>query len=277
MAKASAPAKTGKTSSSKAVSAPVAKKSTAVAQVPDTMAVFAQHAGAGFENATMRDYALPFLYLLQSGSPQVKKKDATYVEGAEDGKFINTVTNEVFDELIVIPVDFEKVFNEWVPRDAGGGFVATYKDKGEAELNKREDTQIVDTANHYVLAQSEDGSWNQAILSLTSTKLKASRNWMSKMSQRMLTLDGGQKKAAPTFSSIYRVTAVPAKNDKGSFYTVEVKVIEGPDGWVTDMDVVNQALEFRAGLQAGKVKTDYTKAGDVVDAEVTDEEGKPTY
>ena len=51
-----------------------------------------EEAGSGFEEATSDSYAVPFLQVLQSGSPQCKKSDGKYIKGAEEGMIFNTVT-----------------------------------------------------------------------------------------------------------------------------------------------------------------------------------------
>lgn len=273
-----------KTAPAKAGAKPAGKPGTAVAKaVPQSTAVgmpselaeqFLQDAGQGLEKATSQDYALPFLYLLQKMSPQVDKDSEKYIDGAEAGMFLNTVTGELFDELLVVPVDFEKVFIEWIPRDQGGGFVAQYKNRNQAETDKREETQIVDTANHYVLFQDSNGDWQPGILSMTSTKLKASRNWLSKISMVQITGQGGRKVVAPSFSRKYLVQKEgPVKNEKGTFYVLKVASVEGEEGWV-DAETYDQAKGFRAQLTAGAVGADFSKAGEtVVDGEVTDDDG----
>jgi hypothetical protein len=222
--------------------------------------ILLQHAGEGLENATARDFAIPFLLLLQDLSPQVKKREPTYVDGAEAGMWFNAVTGELFDKLLVIPVDFQKVYNEWVPRDEGGGFVKSWADPGEAQQNKKDDTVIVDTANHYVLAQSKDKSWSQAIVSMTSTKLKVSRQWMSKISQRLLTV-GDQKKVAPSYSTIYELGSVSTKNDKGTFFIPSVTPVD----WVQDPHLLQEAMDFRSSIKQGLKGADFST---VVEAEV---------
>lgn len=246
---------------------------------PEQLALFAQHAGAGLENASAQDYALPFIYLLQSNSPQVDSDDDKYVEGAAPGMFMNTVTKHLYgEEITVVPVDFDKVFNEWVPRDAGGGFVKSYHDRDTADMNVQEGNQIVDTANHYVLidAQDEDdGHFDQAIMSMTSTKLAASRNWLSRISQVMIPGASGGKVVAPSFAKKYVITSEKKKNNKGTFYIPVVTPIEGEEGWVT-MDLFEQATDFRAQLKAGQKGADFSKTVD--DAEVvstTEDDDEP--
>lgn len=61
-------------------------------------------AGRGLENVTNDDITIPRLAIVQAGSPQRKKKDEKYIEGAEEGNIFNTVTNQLFsDSIIVIP------------------------------------------------------------------------------------------------------------------------------------------------------------------------------
>ncbi len=234
----------------------------------DVMSVFAEHAGAGLGNAQARDFALPFINLLQKMSPALDE-----VEGAEAGMFMNTVTHELSESIRVIPVDYEKVYNEWIPRDEGGGFIASHKTREDAETQRRADdsTQIIDTANHYVLTEQADGSWQPAILSCTSTKLKASRQWMSRISQVVADVPGKGKLPMPSFAKIYEVVSTgPHKNDKGTYYSLQVNPIEGEDGWVRDAEIVQQALGFAASLKAGTKGADFSKA-EVISAEISDD------
>ena len=57
-------------------------------------------AAQGAQNISQEDLALPFLKILGQLSPEVNKRDGKYVEGAEPGKIINTVTNALYDKLM---------------------------------------------------------------------------------------------------------------------------------------------------------------------------------
>ena len=59
--------------------------------------LFEADANAGSQNMTQEDLALPFLKVLGQLSPEVNKRDGKYVEGAEPGMILNTVTNEIYD------------------------------------------------------------------------------------------------------------------------------------------------------------------------------------
>ena len=53
--------------------------------------------GTGLEDTSSEDYAIPFIRVLQSGSPQLKKSNGKYIEGAAQGMMFNTVTNRLYD------------------------------------------------------------------------------------------------------------------------------------------------------------------------------------
>ena len=59
--------------------------------------MFEEDANTGMDNMGAEDMALPFLRILGQLSPEVNKRDAKYVEGAEAGMIFNTVTKQVYD------------------------------------------------------------------------------------------------------------------------------------------------------------------------------------
>ena len=72
-------------------------------------AAFEDDAGFGFEEVTSSDLQIPFLRIIQALSPQLKKSDAAFIEGAGQGDIFNTVTNKVWDAdegVIVLPSAF---------------------------------------------------------------------------------------------------------------------------------------------------------------------------
>ena len=72
--------------------------------------LFEADAAQGAQNISQEDLALPFLKILGQLSPEVNKRDGKYVEGAEPGKIINTVTNQLFDTLQVVPVFYKRQY-----------------------------------------------------------------------------------------------------------------------------------------------------------------------
>ena len=69
------------------------KKETAIStDIMDDILEFAGE-GATFDSSEMQ---IPFIRILQAMSPQLKKREAEYIEGAEQGDMFNTVTGDKF-------------------------------------------------------------------------------------------------------------------------------------------------------------------------------------
>lgn len=186
--------------------------------------------GRGFEEADSDAYAIPFLVVLQKNTPQADPDDEQYIKGARAGMFMNTVTQELFEEASVIPCAYQRRFNRWAPRDTGGGFkgqslpsaVPDLVKKGlvkqdedgrhffalpDGSINEKKCDVLTDTRMHFCLQVLEDGRVTPVLLSLSRTQVKKSRNWMSLMRDR-----GGDM-----FSSVYTLTTVDEENDKGKW------------------------------------------------------------
>jgi hypothetical protein len=223
---------------------------------------FGADAGAGFEGAGREAYAIPFLVILQSGSPQCKRSDGAYIKGAEEGMILNTVTNELFNEPVdVIPCAYTQTFIEWGLREQGGGFIAEYDNAAGQALksNARRDDknrdilpnghQLNDTRNHYVLFKDGEGYWQTAMMSMHSTQIKSSRNWMTAM-QNLATVH-----KAPMYALVFKVGTSAQSNDKGTWYgytfTFDHLVTEEEDA----EDVYEKAKAFWQSARSGQVKT----------------------
>ncbi len=59
--------------------------------------LFEADANAGSQNMTQEDLALPFLKVLGQLSPEVNKQNAKFINGAEPGMIVNSVTKELYD------------------------------------------------------------------------------------------------------------------------------------------------------------------------------------
>src|SRR5690606_32377828 len=98
----------------------------------DMLSEAAELGGAG-RTKGVEDNVVPFLSLLQDMSPEVKKRDPEYVDGAEPGMILNKATRTVSTEIEVQPWAADRCINEWVPREAGGGFRGRHPLVGSVE------------------------------------------------------------------------------------------------------------------------------------------------
>lgn len=206
----------------------------------------------GFENVQARDLGIPFLIILQSGSPEVKKTHPKYeqakIDGAVEGTVINTVTRKILHQpgdepFEVIPLYWDKLFVEWKPRQGGsggGGFVTVHRDELLlSKCRKNEKNQdvlpngntLVTTAYFYVLYKDPDETdvekqLKQAIIGMSSTQLRASRQWLNISQSIKVALPNGKKVTPPLFSHRYLLSSVPQNNDKGSWMGWKIEVSE---------------------------------------------------
>lgn len=243
------------------------KKDAPVATVAD----FGDDAGVGFEHATADDYAIPFLQVLQGLSPQVKRSDGAYIDGAQEGMIFNTVTQQVIDtekvELVVIACAYKHSFVEWRVREKGGGFVAEHAVAPDVPLvrdDKSRDimpngNQLNDTRTFYVMVLDENGNPGPAVLSMTSTQIKKARQWL--MQQNLLKLNGAKGPyTPPMFASKWRVTTVPESNEKGSWYGWKFEHLGYLGGPADPLYVA--ARDFHKAVGTGKVSADMARSAD---------------
>jgi hypothetical protein len=223
--------------------------------------LFEADADKGSQNMTQEDLALPFLKVLGQLSPEVNKRDGKYVEGAEPGMILNTVTNEVFDGtkgIDVLPVFYERKYVEWQDRGEGKGApVAIHDASSDIMSQTTRDKSYKDrlpngnylenTANHYVVVLGK--SPQTALISMKATQLKISRKWNSIMMGIKLQGKNGLF-TPPTYSHIYNLKTVQMSNDKGTWFGWEVSKV-GP---VSDQGVYGIAKSFAEQVGKGAVE-----------------------
>lgn len=232
---------------------------------------FAADAGMGLEGADKSSFAIPFITMLQGLSPQLET-----VDGAKPGLLINTITNELASEVFVIPVAYQRRYIRWAPRSSGGGYKGEYN-PSEVETLKLPGVSnqggtymmdvpagaathdpkglplfdhLSDTRNHFVLFQSANGSWQPALMSLSSTQIKKSKRWMSRIQGIELRDAAGKAFNPPSFSHIYKIKGVKEENAKGSWWGLDIELV-GP---VQEKEVYAAAKAFHANIISGAVE-----------------------
>lgn len=224
--------------------------------------MFEADANGGAQNIEQEDLALPFLKVLGQLSPEINKKNGRYVEGAEPGMILNSVTKKLYDGdkgINVIPCSYERKYLEWKPRELGGGLVRIYSiDDPIVRTTKRDQfnrdvlpngNYLENTASHFVVITGEDAG--TGLISMTRTQLKVSRTWNSMMMSIKLKYQGKNGLfTPPTFSHIYNLKSVQMTNDKGTWFGWDINKI-GP---VTDNNVYSLAKDFAEKIGKGEVE-----------------------
>ena len=220
--------------------------------------MFEADANKGAQNISQEDLALPFLKILGQLSPEVNKRDGKYVEGAEPGKIINTVTNQLYDSVDVVPVFYKRQYIEWQDRGTSSGAPVAIHEAGSDIINQtKRDASYKDrlpngnyldnTANHFVLQLGDNPQ--TALISMKSTQLKVSRKWNSMMMGIKMQGKNGLF-TPPTYSHIYKLSTVQMSNDKGTWFGWDVAKV-GP---VTDKSAYEMAKSFAESVGKGEVQ-----------------------
>ena len=209
-------------------------------------------------NMSQEDLALPFLKILGQLSPEVNKRDGKYVEGAEPGKIINTVTNELYDSLQVIPCHYKRQYIEWQDRGTSSGAPVAIHEANSDIINQTtrgkdykdrlpNGNYLDNTANHFVLILGD--SPQTALISMKSTQLKVSRKWNSMMMGIKMQGKNGLF-TPPTYSHIYNLSTVQMSNDKGRWFGWDVSKV----GAVKDKNMYDMAKSFADSVGKGEIQ-----------------------
>jgi len=215
---------------------------------------------SGFGSLNLaRDTAIPYISILQTSSPQVNPSKAEHIESAKAGQLFNTVTQETFNTVEVIPVFYHLKYVEWKPREQGGGFIASHDaDSGiigqttrDPMTNKQilpNGNHIVQTAYHYVIMLTNDGYQN-AVISMSSSQLKKSRRWNSLMLSQKIKGPSGMF-TPPTYAFTYKLSTVSESNDRGSWFGFAIEKGEQ----VSDPTIYGESKAFAQSASSGSIE-----------------------
>jgi hypothetical protein len=214
--------------------------------------LFEEDAQLGFENVRTESLAPPILKLLQNGSAEAQKRNQNYVEGAEPGMFLNTVTKQLYggDKGInVIPCYYKLEYQEWSDYGTGSGRPEQlYPDSSDiiSKTTKGPDGKdrlpngnyVLTVGQHFVIIVG-DKSTETAMISMSSSQGKVSRKWNSMMLS--ITLDGKNGPfTPPSFSHIYKLSTLINTGKGQQWYGWNVEKV-GP---LQDQALYERAKKF---------------------------------
>ena len=222
--------------------------------------LFEVDAHAGFENVKNNSVALPILKLLQNGSAEGQKRNQAYVEGAEPGMLINTVTKKVYDGskgIEVIPCHYKLEYQEWSDFGTGSGRPEQiYPDTSDILTKTTKDQMgkdrlpngnyILTVGQHFVLIV-DNGSIETALISMSSSQGKISRKWNAMMMS--ITMDGKNGPyTPPSFSHTNKLNTVLNSGKGNQWYGYNIAKV-GP---VSDPAIYERAKQFYQSLANNK-------------------------
>lgn len=195
---------------------------------------YSAHAGKdgkakGIENQTLDDLTVPYLSLLQGLSPEVLPGPEN-VDNAKVGDLMNSVTKQNYGvEVEFIPCFMERKIMEWKKRKFGGGLVARHSENSSlwARTKEKAGTHMgqldhPDEPKHDMVPTVYltglvvcEGASQPAVISFSSTKLKAWKAWNTRRELDANIYPDGQK--PPLYSNRVKITVAMETNPKGTF------------------------------------------------------------
>lgn len=220
-------------------------------------------AGQGVSTSA-RDTVVPFLAILQSGSPQVKKQNGEYIQGAEPGMIMNTATKQLWGPgekdapwgPIVMPAGMQHTFVEWVSRKDGGGYVTNHPSDTPLQKGLKEDENgrairmanghdLIETMYRFVL---EEESMEAMVMAMASSQLGVSRNWEAVIRNFKVNTPNGRVPAA-SYARRYQISTVYTEKGGNDWFKFKVDDL----GWVQDGSIFVRAKKLFEASQKGEV------------------------
>ena len=219
--------------------------------------LFEADAQKGFENVKTESLAPPILKLLQNGSAEAQKRNQNYVEGAEPGMFLNTVTKQLYDGdkgIMVIPCHYKLEYQEWADYGTGSGRPENiYPDtsdvldkttKGPDGKDRLQNGKYILTVGQHFVINLGTKSSETAMISMSSSQGKVSRKWNSMM--KSITLDGEQGPyTPPSFSHMYKLSSVLNTGKGNQWYGYNVEKV----GMLEDAKMYERAKKFYEAIR----------------------------
>jgi hypothetical protein len=211
----------------------------------------------GLEEMDRGDMILPRLAIAQSLSPALKKNNAKYIAGLEEGMLYNTVTRRIYGmSVTVVPILFSKMRIKFEDITKGGGILCTSpnainggrlhpSDCATCPHSQFGDNGDAPDCNNFMNYASilPNHDLEVIVVSMKSTALAVAKQWNSML--RML--------RKPAFAKYYLIESVPETRNNNDFFNYRV----------TQKGFVNEEL-FRMGeqlheqLRAQGIKVDLT-------------------
>lgn len=237
--------------------------------------------GTGFEDFTQDDVAVPFLAILQKGSPQVEEDNPKRLEGAKASMLMNTVSQQLYDGkagVTVIPVHRTRTFIEWIPKDDGGGLVNVFQPDDPAvlgvlkkagrkfgKLKIGDNNDLVETFNVFALLVHPDRHTERVIISFASSQIGGYKKWMTMAQSIQIPApdDPTRMVVPPMFSHLYRLTTFFFQKKENTWYKWAAAFANGDaeKSRLAETDpLFEQAKQFRALILSGAAQVNYESA-----------------
>ena len=235
-------------------------KKNEVAVIEQDMSIFEDAEESGFEEMEADDFQIPFLSVIQSGSPELKSSKSQYDPEASEGRLVNKGTGELYAPPVhLIPCYWKRRFVEWLPKNQG--FVAEHitaqglpivAQDGYNEI--LENGNILSETYYYYCLQMEGDFLSMVILAMSKSNRKAAKTWNTIASGIRLPAKEGGTFRPPLFSHVYELSTVAKSNELGEWLVYKLRKV-GP----STPEQFAAAKEFRLLATSGETTVDHAQ------------------
>ena len=209
----------------------------------------------GMETVTNEDLLVPRISILQLVSPQLRKTDAKYIEGAQAGEICNTAMSYTYGkEIEFLPMVFRKLWLVWPAERGGNNFPKVFDDpkitiqanwkviNGANQLALEDGSIVQETSNISGYVMNGDVPEDGGFISFHSTAIRACRQILMMSKKIKIYNAKAQRIEAPLWYSTYKMSSSLESNDKGEWYGWSVKpgrhLVELEGGLNTVQDII---------------------------------------
>jgi hypothetical protein len=241
---------------------------------------YGDDAGGGFENQSSSDYAIPFIDIIQSNSPEALESDTL-----RPGFIFNRTTQDMYsgkEGVNFIPSRTDHCYAEWIDRDKGGGFVGrheldspdvlnstTHPQKKGKKIHPTSGNDMIETFYVYGIMIDQDGNTAACVIPFTSTKIGIYRAWMTKARQQMVARQDGRKVQVPLWAHVYRLKTKLIEKNNYKWFNYEIS-FNGENAAAcrlkADDPLYTMAKELGIAVGSGVAKADLSKQGTQTEA-----------
>ncbi len=239
---------------------------------PSTAPDYGSDAGAGFENQSNDDVKIPFLNVLQAGSPQVENS-----ETLKPGMLYNTITGEGYKSVLFVPGITQHKFIEFVPREkGGGGFRGEHSPSDPLVLAAKKAStkfgdytlpngnELTETFSLFGVIMNEDGTPGiLAAISCASMKIKPYKDINTMIRLYQYQDATGRRVSPPLFANVLKVGTKPDSKNGKNFFNITFCPAKGSIAAsliAPDNAAYQAAKAVQQLVLSGAAKVDYAKA-----------------
>jgi len=239
-------------------------------------------AGEGINEAELGDFLVPLVYVLQPQSPQVLPGPAQLDDAKAGDIWLKNSSDPIIggkEGMWFQPCWYYRKWNEWVPRDQGGGFRGTYDwhgdnnppqgamrievegKRGLPRYRFENGNQCIDT--RYIVGLAwRNGMPTAHVIPFSSTGHTVARNWLTAIQNKR----SPNGRPYPSYSFLYKLSTIAKTNNLGTWYMFEFgdpvnfAPLKGAGPYREGLKVVGG--DYRMALDMGRQLKDSFKTGE---------------